>query len=145
MLKKQRMTLPEKKQRNKRRTFRREVGNATRGGFNNEKDRSFGGASRAAARMRVRAGAGLSEQTPSLHHSLRRRRSGRHGGSSRRGAPVNQSGAAGGADEALAVLLQELAVEARLEVVALDARERTEPEEVVHPLRALAPDRKSVV
>ncbi|MDQ0612474.1 hypothetical protein QF046_000115 [Microbacterium sp. W4I4] len=49
--------------------------------------------------------------------------------------------AARGGDQALAVGLQQLAVHARLEVVALEAGERAEPEEIVHPLRRLAPHR----
>ena len=45
--------------------------------------------------------------------------------------------AAGRGDQALAVFLQQLAVHAGLEVVALDARPRREPEEVVHALGRL--------
>jgi hypothetical protein len=42
-------------------------------------------------------------------------------------------------DEALAVRLKKLAVHAGLEVLALEARERAQPEEVVHALGALTP------
>jgi hypothetical protein len=51
------------------------------------------------------------------------------------------AGAAGADDEALAVLGQDLLVHAGLEVVALEARARGEPEQVVHALGALGPHR----
>jgi hypothetical protein len=44
-------------------------------------------------------------------------------------------GAAGRGDEALAVALQQVAVEPRLAVLALEAGQRGDPEEVVHALR----------
>jgi hypothetical protein len=49
--------------------------------------------------------------------------------------------AAGRDDQALAVLLEELLVHAGLEVVALEARARGEPEKVVHALGRLGPHR----
>ena len=51
------------------------------------------------------------------------------------------AGAPCGADEPGAVLLQELTVEARLEVVPLETGEGREPEEVVHAGRVLRPQR----
>src|SRR5690606_16842924 len=50
-------------------------------------------------------------------------------------------GASGRGDQSLAVGLQQLAVHARLEVVALETGERAETEEVVHALLRLAPHR----
>ena len=49
------------------------------------------------------------------------------------------AGAAGGADEPGAVPLEQLPVEARLEVVALEAGQRGQPEEVVHADGVLGP------
>ena len=49
--------------------------------------------------------------------------------------------AAGGGDDPLAVGLEQLAVHAGLVVVALQRRERREPEEVVHPLGVLGQQR----
>ncbi len=42
-------------------------------------------------------------------------------------------------DQTLTVLLEQFTVHARLEVITLDARERTQPEQVVHALGALTP------